>query len=131
MKTHLIFISLLIIGFIGTAQNSTFKTFEEAIAIKPNITLIDLSDKSLSLIENTPRFNAFKYSKHIKNQLEGFDMTISVTETTRDGFLVFSPEKLKKNFFQDFNITCRRSELERLLPRSLDPNYYTPCIPGD
>ncbi len=128
MKFYLIFIYLLIVGFMSTAQNATSKTIEEAIAIKPSLTLIDFSDKSLSMTATTPKFSALKYAQGLKNKPEGFHMDIPTTQTVRAGFTVFHPNNLKRSFFQDFNSSYRRSQLERLLPRLPDISDFTPCF---
>lgn len=128
MKLQLFFICLLIVGFKSNAQNGTSKTIEEAIAIKPSLTLIDFSDKSLSMSSATPKFSALKYAQDLKNKPEGFHMDIPTNQTVRAGFTVFHPNTLKRSFFRDFNSSYRRSQLERLLPRLPDISDFTPCF---
>ncbi|MFK7834384.1 MAG: hypothetical protein AB8B52_14005 [Winogradskyella sp.] len=128
MKTYLTFIVLLLVGFISTAQYSTFDTIEDAISIKPNLTLIDWSDESFSMAETTSKFNSFKYAQNLTKQLNDLDMSVSMIEPMREGFIVFSPDNLKRNFFKDFNTAYKRSQLERLLPRLPDISDFTPCF---
>lgn len=110
---------------MGTAQNSSF---EESIAIKPSITLIDFSDLSFSQIDYTPKFSDLKYTQDLKTRTENFQMDISGSEIVREGFMVFDSKRLKRSFFRDFNSSYRRSQLERLLPRLPDISDFTPCF---
>lgn len=99
MKTLFTFILLLIFALISTAQNSKYDIIEESISIIPFLSLIDFSDKSFTIDDKSPKFNAFKYSQNLTHQLNGANIDLSATEEIIDGFLVFSPKNLKKSFF--------------------------------
>lgn len=126
MKTHSIFILLIIFSVIATAQNSKFDNIEDSIAIKPTLTLIDLSEFSFSKNATSPKFNTFNYCKKLSIEPVGLKVDMAKIEIKRDGFIVFSSENLKKSFFRDFNITYRRGELKRLLPKIPDYSNYDP-----
>jgi hypothetical protein len=121
MKTLFSFILLLIICFNSAAQESKFSIIKDITFTKSRLILVDFTDKIVT-------FNAFKYSKNLSHQLNRFNLTLSTTETMKDGFVVFSPKHLKRNFFKDYTINYKRSELKRLLPQVPDFRSFYPCV---
>ena len=97
MKTHLTFTLLLLFGFSSMAQSSTFDSIEDAIAIKPSLTLIDFSDQSFAISNYSFSFNSYTYSQNTPKQRNAFHMSPSTTEIMKDDFVVFSHQDLKKN----------------------------------
>lgn len=126
MKTRAIFILLLMLSFIATAQNSKFNCIDNSITIKPTLTLMDLNEFSFFKNDTSSKFNTYGYSEKLNTQLVGLKFDIEKIEIMRDGFIVFSSEDLKRSFFRDFNITYRRAELKRLLPKIPDYSNYNP-----
>ncbi|MUU79019.1 hypothetical protein [Winogradskyella endarachnes] len=114
------------LSFIAAAQNSKFKNIEGSVTLKPTITLIDLNEFSLIKNDNSSRLNTFNYSEKLNTQLVGLKFDMAKIEIMRDGFIVFSSKDLKRSFFRDFNITYRRAELKRLLPKIPDYSNYDP-----
>ena len=126
MKTHSIFILLLISSIIAAAQESKFNSVEDSITIKPTITLKDLSEFSFYKNDTSSRLYTFDYSKKLNTQLVGLKFDMEKIEIMRDGFIVFYSKGLKSSFFRDFNITYRRAELKRLFPKIPDYRNYDP-----
>ena len=131
MKKQIAFTLILIIGFATEAQTSIFDNIEDSITIRPTLTLVDFNDKSFAVSDNLIFFNTYSYLQKITKQKHEFHMVSSAPEVMREDFVVFSHKQLKNNFFNDYNITYRRDQLKRLLPNSLDPTYYNPCVAGD
>ncbi|WP_407557100.1 hypothetical protein [Winogradskyella sp. 4-2091] len=126
MKTGSIFILLIMSSIIATAQKSKFNSIEDSIAIKPTITMMDLSEFSFTNNDTSPRLKPFNYTEKLSNHPAGLKVDMAKIEVMRDGFIAFSSENLKKSFFRDFNITYRRAALTRLLPKTPDYSNYDP-----
>ncbi|NRD22114.1 hypothetical protein HNV10_02605 [Winogradskyella litoriviva] len=114
------------LSFIATAQNSKFNSIEDSVTIKPTLTLMDLNEFSFFKNDTSSIFSTFDYSKKLNTQLVGLKFDMAKIEIMRDGFIVFYSKGLKSSFFRDFNITYRRAELKRLLPKIPDYRNYDP-----